>query len=486
MASVIDKTEMETKDKEVTITIDGAEVKAREGTSVLEVARQIGVDIPTLCYNDVLSPFGACRLCSVEITNRQGRKKIVTSCNYPVVEGLVVDTKSEKVINVRRKLLDLLLSRCPKVTRLKNLAQMYGVQEPTLWVSDEEEDCILCGLCTRVCSELIGVSAINFAKRGVEREVTAPYHGFSDDCIGCGGCAMVCPTGSKKIRIHTYATVSPLEGTRDENLGVCSDVFSAKSSIEGQDGGVATALLVSGFERGLFDAAIVVQRKEGYTAEAVIAENADEIMKARGTKYLRIKMTPKLVELIEKGKRKIAVVGVPCQVRAARKIQRILQQDFPDLEITIIGLFCFEAFDYQKLKEETKRLLGVDLDKSEKTQIQKGKFIVQIDGQEHALKVKELGNAIEKGCPYCSDFPAWFADISVGSVGSESGFSTVIVRSERGKKLLENLDVTKGGVKKEEIIKLSNFKKTRAKENFAPLLKGIHAARVHSKRLEQT
>ena len=482
MASEMEKTELE--NREVTIVIDGAEVKAREGTSVLVAAREIGIEIPTLCYNDVLSPFGACRLCSVEITNAHGKKRIVTSCNYPVKEGLVIDTKSVKVLNVRRSLLELLLSRCPKVTRLKNLAQMYGIEKPTLWVEDEEEDCILCGLCTRVCSELIGVSAINFAKRGVEREVTAPYQDFSNDCIGCGGCAMVCPTGSKKIRIHTYASVSHLKGTRDENLGVCRDVFSAKSSIEGQDGGVVTALLLSGFERGLFDAAIVVQRKEGYSAEAVIAENADEITKAKGTKYLRISITPKLMELIEKGKRKIAVVGVPCQARAARKIQQTLQNDFPDLEITIIGLFCYEAFDYEKLKEETKRLLDVDLDKAEKTQIQKGKFIVQIGGQEKACRVKELDNAIEKGCPFCSDFTALFADVSVGSVGSESGFSTVLVRSERGGKLCEKLEIIRGSVQKEAVAKLSNFKKIRARKNFEPLLAGIRAVRIAKKVVE--
>ena len=479
----MDKVELETKEKEVTLTIDGNEVKAQEGTSILDAARKIGVGIPTLCHNDALSPFGACRLCSVEITNLHGKKKIVTSCNYPVEEGLVVDTKSENVLNIRRSLLRLLLSRCPKVTRLQNLAQSYGVQK-LLWVGDEEEDCILCGLCTRVCSELIEVSAINFAGRGVLREVTAPYHEFSRDCIGCGGCAMVCPTASRKIRVHTYANVSHLKGEKDENLGVCSQVFSAKSSIKGQDGGVATALLLSGFERGMFDAAVVVQRKDGYSAEAVIAENAEEILKASGTKYLRISMTPKLLELIEKGKRKIAVVGVPCQARAARKIQQTLQKDFPDLEITIIGLFCYEAFDLNKLKEETKKLLDVDLDKAEKTQIQKGKFIVQVDGQEYACKVKELDNAIEKGCPYCSDFPAFFADVSVGSVGSDSGFSTVLVRSERGKALLEHLDVIKGVVRKEDVAKLSVFKKARARENFAPLLKGVQAARLGEKRLD--
>jgi coenzyme F420-reducing hydrogenase beta subunit len=484
MASAVEKDEVEKKEKEVSLTIDGIEVKGREGTSILDVAQRIGVYIPTLCYNEVLSTFGACRLCSVEIDTVHGRNKVVTSCNYPVEEGLVVKTKSNKVINVRRSLLDLLLSRCPKVTRLKNLAQTYGIEKPSLWVTDEEEDCILCGLCTRVCSELIGVSAINFANRGVEREVAAPYNDFSSDCIGCGGCAMVCPTGSKKIRIHTYATVSHLKGKKDADLGVCSDVFSGKSSIQGQDGGIATALLLSGFERGLFDAAIVVQRKNGYKAEAIIAVNPDDIIMAKGTKYLRIKMIPKLLELIENGKRKIAVVGVPCQVRAARKIQQVLGKDFPDLKITIIGLFCFEAFDYNKLKEETKRLLNVDLDKAEKTQIQKGKFIVQIGGQEKACRVKELDNAIDNGCPFCSDFTALFADVSVGSVGSESGFSTVIVRSEKGEKLCEKLDVIRGSVRKEAVAKLSNFKKTRARKNFEPLLRGIRAVRTGKKLVE--
>lgn len=155
-----------------------------------------------------------------------------------------------------------------------------------------------------------------------------------------------------------------------------------------------------------------------------------------------------------------------------------MQNDLPDLEITIIGLFCYEAFDYEKLKEETKRLLGVDLDKAEKTQIQKGKFIVQIGGQEKACRVKELDNAIEKGCPFCSDFTGLFADVSVGSVGSESGFSTVLVRSERGVKLCEKLEIIRGSVQREAVAKLSNFKKIRARKNFEPLLAGIRAVGI--------
>ncbi len=255
-----------------------------------------------------------------------------------------------------------------------------------------------------------------------------------------------------------------LKGTKDENLGVYSDLFSAKSGIDGQDGGVATALLISGMKKGLFDSAIVVQRTRGYDAEAVIAESIQEIMAARGTKYLRVRTTPKLRELIDRGKKRIAIVGTPCEVRAARKIQQSLKRDAPDAEIVIIGLFCLENFSHDKLKEETKRLLGVDIDKAKKTQIRQGKFTVQLEGKEYSCRVKDLGKAVEKGCHYCSDFSAQFADISVGSAGSQNGYSTVIVRSDVGKKLLEGLDIAKAAAQKEEIMKLSKLKKERAEK----------------------
>jgi len=472
---------MEGSGKEITLKIDGMEVNAKEGTSIFDVAKTVDIKIPTLCHNTALEPFGACRVCSVEITDKRGRKKIVTSCNYPVSEGLIVDTKSEKVIKTRRLLLELLLARCPNAKTIQDLAREYGVEKPSFWVGDPEEDCILCGLCARVCEEKVGVSAINFANRGVEREVTAPYHTISDDCVGCGACAIVCPTDSKKVRINTYPMLEEdikeaekkfLNGTKDELLGIHTEIFAAKSSIDGQDGGMATALLLSGFEKGLFDAAIVVKRTVGYKAEAIIAETANEILNARGTKYSRVKMMSKVGELVEKGKKKIAIVGTPCEVRTARKIQQQLLSKYPDLEITIVGLFCFEAFDYDKLKEETKMFLDVDLDKAEKTQIQKGKFIVQIDGKEYSAKVKEFHNAIQGGCAYCNDFVARLSDVSVGSVGSNDGYSTVIVRSDKGKKLLDNVDFVKGDVNKEDVIKLADFKKKRAEKNFSPIIQG--------------
>jgi NADH dehydrogenase/NADH:ubiquinone oxidoreductase subunit G len=131
--------------KEITLKIDNKEVRAEEGETILDVTRKMGIAIPTLCYSSALEPFGACRLCSVEIVDHRERKKIVTSCNYPVEEGLRVYTKSEKVLKTRKLLLELLLARCPKVKKIQDMAREYGVEKPRFWISDKEEDCVLCG-----------------------------------------------------------------------------------------------------------------------------------------------------------------------------------------------------------------------------------------------------------------------------------------------------------------------------------------------------
>ena len=257
-----------------------------------------------------------------------------------------------------------------------------------------------------------------------------------------------------------------LEGTKDPDFGVYSGMYSAKSACEGQDGGVVSALLVKGFEMGIFDAAVVVRRGEGYSAEAVIATCSDEVLAASGTKYLRAGVTQKLRELISQGKKRIAVVCTPCEAKAARKIQQTLKGE---CEIIVIGLFCFEAFNKAKLKEEIKMRLGIDLDKVEKTQIRQGKFTAFADGKEYSCKVKDLDVAAEKACLYCDDFTSRFADISVGSVGSKTGYSSVIVRSKAGEELEKNLCVAKEAVNKEEVARLSKFKMERAKKSAAAL-----------------
>lgn len=259
-----------------------------------------------------------------------------------------------------------------------------------------------------------------------------------------------------------------LKGTKDEDLGVYCDLFSAKSGFEGQDGGVVTALLVKGFREGLFDAAIVVRRMQGYSAEAFVAKSAENVLAARGTKYLKVNVTKKLRELISEGKKRIAIVCTPCEVVAARRIQQTIGQG---CEVTVIGLFCFEAFNHDRLKEELETRLGVDLDKAEKIQVKQGKFTVKVDGREVGCRVKDLDSASEKACRFCDDFVSRLADVSVGSVGSKQGYSTVVVRSGVGEKFVKNLDASKEAVDKPEIVKLAKFKKKRSEKSFADLNK---------------
>ncbi len=196
---------------EITLEMDGREVRTEEGMTILETAKSMGIDIPTLCYHPALSPFGACRLCSVEIITR-GRSRIVTSCNYPVEEGLVVNTKSPDVIEIRKMLTELMLARCPNVKVIQDLAREYGVEKSRFKLEDEK--CILCGLCTRICEERIGVSAINFVSRGVDRKVETPFQRTLDIdldvCLSCGACAFVCPTGAIKLEDITKKKPMPI------------------------------------------------------------------------------------------------------------------------------------------------------------------------------------------------------------------------------------------------------------------------------------
>ena len=174
----------------VTLTIDGRKLKAEEGKTILEVAEDNNIYIPTLCHNEAVKPYGACRLCLVEIT-RRGRQRLVTSCLYEVEDGLEVRTGSDRVTSNRQMLMELLLARCPNNKEIKSLAQKLGVAKTSFKKDDNQ--CMLCALCVRVCQEVVGVSAISLVNRGVDRQMATPYYEPSAVCIGCGSCAYVCP-----------------------------------------------------------------------------------------------------------------------------------------------------------------------------------------------------------------------------------------------------------------------------------------------------
>jgi len=188
----------------ITFTLDEKKVEANEGETILEVARREGIPIPTLCYHPAVEPYGACRMCTVEVEQR-GWTKLETACTVPVKDGLIVRTNTPDVYKLRQALMELFLSRCPNAPVIQQLAAEYGVTEPPFPTDTPDEKCILCGLCVRVCQEVVGANALNFSNRGVDRVVGPPYLERADECIACGACSIVCPTGAIEIALEQAA-----------------------------------------------------------------------------------------------------------------------------------------------------------------------------------------------------------------------------------------------------------------------------------------
>ncbi len=184
----------------VRITVNGRVVQAEEGVMLLDVLRRENIDVPALCDHGAVEPFGACRLCTVEITKEEwsGWKNYVTSCLYPVAEGLIIKTDSEQVIELRKTLLDLQLARHPNTPLIQKMAAEYGVLKTSYEEVVEGDDCILCAICTRIC-DTMGFAAISTVGRGHGKKVAPPLDEPPPDCIGCLACAQCCPTNFIKF-----------------------------------------------------------------------------------------------------------------------------------------------------------------------------------------------------------------------------------------------------------------------------------------------
>jgi len=187
--------------KMIKITIDDKDIEVEEGTTIMEAAEKLEIEIPSICYHPRIGPIGNCRLCACEIT-KEKKSKVVSSCNFPIRqenEGLVISTKSETVIKTRKGILEMMLSRWPNVPTLKFYAEEYGVKQPRFkhpLVNESENACILCGRCVHACRNIMQQNIIDFSYHGYKRQVVMPFDEMNPDCLGCGTCTYVCPEHS--------------------------------------------------------------------------------------------------------------------------------------------------------------------------------------------------------------------------------------------------------------------------------------------------
>lgn len=198
----------------IKLMIDGNCAECQENITILQAARELGIHIPTLCHNDYIKPYGGCRLCLVEVAmeKKPHVSKLMAACCSHIKEGQIVLTNTEKIKELRKFIIALLFARSPDSEKLQQIARDLGMPKelPALDPVSRylftrakplpETQCILCGLCVRVCAEVSERHAISFIDKGMKRKVTTPFGKVAEACIGCGACAYVCPTHAITVK----------------------------------------------------------------------------------------------------------------------------------------------------------------------------------------------------------------------------------------------------------------------------------------------
>jgi len=186
---------------QVTVKINNHAYQVEKGKSILSICNEKGIDVPALCHNEALKPYGACRLCMVDVISGSHKKGLSASCTLKADDGLEVLTETEKIEKHRKILFEFYLSQAPDSEAIKEMAAKYGVLETRFSKREKPNDplnnkCILCGQCVRVCDEVMETAAINYIGRGYLTTINTPYVEESDVCMGCKACVEACPTGA--------------------------------------------------------------------------------------------------------------------------------------------------------------------------------------------------------------------------------------------------------------------------------------------------
>lgn len=236
------------------VTIDGVKVAVPAGVTILQAAREAGVHIPVFCHDDRLNPFGACRVCLVEVKNNP---KMMTACTTPVTEGMEVTTNNEKLNSIRKTLIELLLINhpldCPVCDKggectLQDLTYEFGlgkvrfdakpndtkVDHTNPFIERDVDRCVLCGRCVRICDEVVNVQAISFLNRGHETYIGTAFD-QPWDCEFCGQCMSVCPVGSLNNRVYLFKNRPWNLQVQESVCGLCSCGCNVNLEYEGNE-----------------------------------------------------------------------------------------------------------------------------------------------------------------------------------------------------------------------------------------------------------